>query len=120
LNKAFVPGCSAGAFDVIFANSILHHINDTAALWAEVRRLATSGALVFMRDLARPATPQIARDIVNRHAGSESPLLQEEYHRSLLAAYTPEEVRLQLCRASLAGLEVAMATDRHMDVWGHR
>lgn len=109
---------AAGAFDVIFSNSILHHITDTASFWAEVKRLGHRGTAVFLRDLARPASVAAAREIVNLHAGGESPLLQEEYYRSLLSAYTVDEVRLQLASAGLGELNVQMITDRHMDIWG--
>ena len=106
------------AFDVVFSNSILHHITETGRFWAEVKRLAECGAVVFLRDLARPATEADARAIVARHAPGESALLQEEYYRSLLSSWTVEEVRGQLGRAGLGGLEVAMVTDRHWDVTG--
>jgi ubiquinone/menaquinone biosynthesis C-methylase UbiE len=107
-----------GDFDVIFSNSILHHVNETGVFWAEVKRLARPGAICLLRDLARPPSKQAALDIVQRYASGESNLLQEEFYRSLLSAYTVEEVRKQLGRASLAGLEVAMVTDRHLDVFG--
>jgi len=107
-----------GAFDVVFSNSILHHVNEAGAFWAEVRRLAKPGAICLLRDLARPASKEDALDIVQRYASAESNLLQEEFYRSLLSAYTVEEVRRQLGRASLTGLEVAMVSDRHLDVSG--
>ncbi|HOW72197.1 MAG TPA: methyltransferase domain-containing protein [Phycisphaerae bacterium] len=106
------------SFDVIFSNSILHHISETEDLWLEVKRLARPGAVVLVRDLARPVTAEAARRIVERYAGQESPLLQEEYYRSLLAAYTPDEVRSQLVKAGLGSLHVQMITDRHMDIAG--
>ena len=109
---------AAGAYDVIFSNSILHHITDTASFWAEVKRLGRRGAAVFLRDLARPFSAAAARAIVNRYAAGESALLQEEYYRSLLSAYTVDEVRVQLASAGLGGLNVQMITDRHLDVWG--
>ena len=111
-------GLPGGAFDVVFSNSILHHITDTGAFWAEVQRLAAPAASVFLRDLARPASAGEAREIVSRHAGGESALLQEEYYRSLLSAYTVDEVRAQLAGADIATLEVEMASDRHLDVFG--
>jgi len=113
-----IPLPDAG-FDVVFSNSILHHLNETDALWGQVRRLAGPGATVLLRDLARPPGPEQARKIVDEYAGDESALLQEEFYRSLLAAYTPDEVREQLDRAGLGGLEVAMVSDRHLDVFGH-
>ncbi len=105
-------------FDVVFSNSILHHITDVGPFWSEVRRVAKPAGLVFLRDLARPSGAQAARAIVGRYASQESRLLQEEFYRSLLSAYTPEEVRSQLARAGLASLEVAKVTDRHLDIFG--
>ena len=85
-------GLDEASFDVVFSNSIIHHITDTASLWREVKRLGKPGALVFFRDLARPATAEEARAIVEKHAGEQSELLKEEFYRSLLSAYTPEEI----------------------------
>ena len=107
-----------GAFDVVFSNSILHHVADTAAFWAEVKRLAAPGALIFLRDLSRPAAEADARAIVAKYAAGESEVLKEEFRRSLLAAWRPEEVRAQLEAAGLSGLDVRLVTDRHLDVIG--
>jgi ubiquinone/menaquinone biosynthesis C-methylase UbiE len=104
--------------DVVFSNSILHHLPDPAPFWREVRRVARPGATVLLRDLSRPASEKEARRLVEEHAGDESPLLREEFHRSLLAAFTPDEVRAQLVHAGLAGLTVEPITDRHLDVFG--
>ena len=106
------------SFDVIFSNSILHHVTETGRFWSEVARLIRPGAAVFLRDLARPPSTEAARQIVDRYAGEESDLLQEEYYRSLLSAYTVEEVRAQLDAAGLASLAVERITDRHLDVFG--
>lgn len=108
----------SGCFNVIFSNSILHHIEWVTAFWAEVRRVAAPGAVLFLRDLTRPATHEAAWQLVNRYAGGESGLLREEFLRSLFAAYTPEEVRTQLIAAGLSMLGVAQVTDRHLDVAG--
>lgn len=109
---------AAGSFDIVFSNSILHHLPDPGRLWAEMARVAKRGGLVFLRDLARPASREAAARIVEEHAGQESPLLKEEFYRSLLAAYTPAEVRAQLDAAGLADMNVATVTDRHLDIWG--
>jgi ubiquinone/menaquinone biosynthesis C-methylase UbiE len=106
------------AFDVVFSNSLLHHLPDLAPIWREVKRLAKPGAVVLFRDLARPADTETARRIVHRYAGQASALLQEEYYRSLLAAYTPQEICARLEQAGLQCLEVKMVTDRHLDVFG--
>lgn len=106
------------SFDVIFSNSILHHVTGTGRFWSEIARLARPGATVFLRDLARPPSTEEAREIVRRYAGQESDLLQEEYYRSLLSAYTVAEVRAQLDGAGLTSLAVEKITDRHLDVFG--
>ncbi len=107
----------AASFDVIFSNSILHHLPEPGPLWAEIRRVGRPGAVVFLRDLARPRSEKHARDLVNHYAMHESPLLQQEFYRSLLAAFTVGEVRRQLEQAGLE-LQVEMVTDRHLDVFG--
>lgn len=109
---------AARSFDVVFSNSILHHVSDPDRFWREVRRVCKPGGLVFMRDLARPGTAVEARAVVDRHAGNESLLLQEEFYRSLLSAYTVDEVRRQLAGAGLSSLNIAMSSERHLDVWG--
>jgi len=106
------------SFDVVFSNSILHHITDAENLWAEVKRLARPGADILLRDLARPGSEEAARAIVDKYASDASDLLQEEFFRSLLSSYTCEEVRKQLDQAGLHSLEVEMVTDRHLDILG--
>lgn len=111
-------GLPPNTFDVVFSNSILHHVTDADAFWIEVERLAKPGALVFLRDLARPGTEDAARRIVEANSGDESPLLKEEFFRSLLSAYTPDEVRFQLKHCGITGLQVDRVTDRHLDIHG--
>jgi ubiquinone/menaquinone biosynthesis C-methylase UbiE len=126
LTDAIEPVCQdakatdlpTGAFDVIFSNSILHHVDGVDRFWAEVRRLGKPGATVFLRDLARPPSPAAAAEIVETYAADETAVLREEYYRSLLSSYTPQEVRVQLEAAGLGALQVAMVTDRHLDIWG--
>ena len=106
------------SFDVVFSNSILHHLTDVAAFWKEVVRIARPGAFVFLRDLVRPATLADAQAIVSRDAASESPTLQEEYYRSLLSSWTPREVREHLDAAGLDMLKVEPSLPDHLDVYG--
>lgn len=108
----------SAAFDIVFSNSLLHHVSSPARFWDEVRRIAKAGGLVFVRDLFRPEDEEQARRLVAQHAGSEPALLQEEFYRSLLSAYTLDEIQTQLKEAGLAGLSVAQVSDRHMDIFG--
>ncbi len=108
----------AGPFDAVISNSILHHITDTAAFWQQAAALGRPGSYVFFRDLFRPASEDAARRLVEIHAGDESDLLREEFHRSLLAAYTPQEIRRQLDDTGLSHLHVETVSDRHVDILG--
>ncbi len=105
-------------FDIVVSNSILHHVADTHLFWSELKRVAKPRAFVLLRDLARPPDPEAARGIVDKYATQESTLLQEEYYRSLMAAFTPDEVRGQLADAGMGLLRVEMVSDRHYDVFG--
>ena len=108
----------AAGYDVIFSNSLLHHLPDPLPMWREIRRLARPGAIVFVRDLIRPQTYDLAEEMVEQYAGRESHTLQQEFYRSLLSAFTPGEIRAQLEEAGLSELEIRQATDRHVDVSG--
>ncbi|HDP35947.1 MAG TPA: class I SAM-dependent methyltransferase [Candidatus Hydrogenedentes bacterium] len=104
--------------DIVVSNSILHHLEDTVTFWKEVERVMRPGGRLFLRDLSRPADKAEAARVVDKYSGNETALLKEEFYRSLLAAYTPDEVRSQLNDADLTGMRVARVTDRHLDVWG--
>jgi ubiquinone/menaquinone biosynthesis C-methylase UbiE len=108
----------AAGYDVIFCNSLLHHLPDPLPMWREIRRLARPGTIVLVRDLVRPATYDLAEELVEQYAGRESDTLKQEYYRSLLSAFTPAEMRDQLEEAGLSELEIRQASDRHVDVSG--
>jgi hypothetical protein len=44
--------------------------------------------------------------------------LQRDFYNSLLAAFTPAEVRRQLAKSGLRELAVSVITDRHLIVCG--
>jgi len=46
------------SFDIVMSNSILHHLSEVGLFWKEAKRIARPGALVLMRDLARPPQPR--------------------------------------------------------------
>jgi ubiquinone/menaquinone biosynthesis C-methylase UbiE len=115
---ALRTGLPAAAFDIVFSNSLLHHLPKPDGLWREIRRLGKPGAVVFVRDLRRPASRARARQIVETYSGGESPTLKRSFYESLLAAFTPGEIRAQLRKAGLSRLRVTLPTDRHLDVCG--
>lgn len=115
LPDAVLP-CSR--YDAVISNSLLHHLQDPAALWQSVRQFANSGAPVFVMDLMRPASRAAAERLVEEYAGEEPDLLRRDFLNSLLAAYQLGEVRLQLEQNGLTGLQIEAVSDRHFVVSG--
>jgi len=110
----------AASYDLVFSNSLLHHLSEPAVLWDCVRRWARPGAAVFVMDLLRPADVAAADALVARHAAGEPDVLRRDFRASLLAAFRPDEVRAQLATAGLGALAVEVVSDRHLLVWGTR
>ncbi len=108
---------SVGKFQAILSNSLLHHLHRPQALWQTVRECAAPEAVILIMDLFRPASKEAARRIVDTYAGEESPVLQEDFYNSLLAAFRVDEVRAQLQQGGL-NLRCREVSDRHLAVWG--
>jgi SAM-dependent methyltransferase len=111
-------GLPAASYDLLISNSLLHHLHDPAVLWEELRRLGRSGAAVLVMDLFRPEDQAAAASIVAAYAADEPEVLRRDFHASLCAAFSPEEVRAQLAAAGLAELAVRTVSDRHLLVHG--
>lgn len=105
-------------YAAVVSNSLLHHLRDPAVLWDTLRHCAHPGAPVFIMDLMRPDDESRARELVDRHAAEAPPVLQHDFFHSLLAAYTPDEVRQQLVQAGLDDFVVQPVSDRHLTVSG--
>jgi ubiquinone/menaquinone biosynthesis C-methylase UbiE len=108
----------AATYDVILSSSLLHHLQEPQALWQTIQRYSKPGTRVFVVDLRRPATRDAARAIATKYSVGEPKVLKCDFFNSLLAAFTPMEVRQQLRAAGLSWLRVATLTDRHLMVSG--
>ena len=107
------------SYEAIVSNSLLHHLHEPRHLWSTVRKYASNRTAIFICDLYRPASAAQARVLVSRYAAGESDILRRDFYNSLLAAFTPGEVREQLDRAGLEGLQLEQVSDRHMLVHGY-
>ena len=105
-------------FDTVISNSLLHHLADPQVLWRTVADCAEPGAAVFIMDLRRPDTREQAGLLVQEYSGNEPEVLRRDFFNSLLAAYRPEEIAVQLARVNLSGLQVEAVGDRHVVVHG--
>jgi ubiquinone/menaquinone biosynthesis C-methylase UbiE len=111
------PPPAPQSFDAVLSKDLLHHLPDPRVLWNEVKRLGRPGAAVYVMDLVRPDSEDTARAMVKEGAGSEAPILQHDFYRSLLAAFTMDEVRAQVAAAEL-DVTVAPIGVRHMLIQG--
>ena len=114
-----LPGPTpARTYDALVSNSLLHHLHDPQVMWTEVRALAKPDASLFVMDLFRPASESAAARLVDEHAGDEPDVLRRDFYNSLLAAFSPDEVRAQLAAAGIDGVTVEPISDRHMLISG--
>ncbi len=107
-----------GEYDAVISNSLLHHLHQPRVMWQAVAQLGKPGGSVLVMDLKRSRDTEHARDIVETYAGNEPEVLKLDFYNSLLAAFTPAEVRQQLSEAGLDGLSVYEVSDRHLIVTG--
>jgi trans-aconitate methyltransferase len=112
-----LPAAPTGRYDMIFSNSLLHHLADPAVLWSTIYDWANSGCRVCVMDLLRPESRAAAERLVDEYAGDEPTVLQNDFLHSLLAAYEEAEIVEQLQSAGLP-LSVEVISDRHVIVWG--
>ena len=111
------PPPASQSFDAVLSKDLLHHLPDPSVLWSEVKRLGRPGAAMYVMDLVRPDSADAARAMVKDGAGSEHPILQQDFYNSLLAAFTLDEVRAQLADAGLE-MSVAPIGPRHTLIKG--
>ena len=104
--------------EAVVSNSLLHHLPNPLQFWQAVRRAAKPGAAVLVMDLLRPDSEEAAQRIVGQYAAQESPILQRDFYRSLLAAFTEDEVAAQLAQMNLSRLLIDVIDDRHWVVGG--
>ncbi len=104
--------------DAAVSNSLLHHVPNPLQFWYRLRQLVMPGSPVLVMDLLRPDSPEEAQAIVDRYAAKEPEILRRDFYRSLLAAFTEDEVAAQLAEMNLSRLIVDVVDDRHWVVSG--
>jgi ubiquinone/menaquinone biosynthesis C-methylase UbiE len=117
--QGYIPGLPLDdhSFDGVLSKYLLHHLPDPMVLWSEARRLGKPGAVIYVMDLIRPATPERARQIVETVTPDDHPILKEDFFNSLCAAFTIEETRNQVSEAGLA-LDAVSVSSLHMLIKG--
>lgn len=103
-------------FDVVVANSLIHHIPDPILVFRELIRVLKFGGLLFLRDLARPNSIEQVNHLVDSYAGQANHHQQQLLRDSLHAALTFKEVQGLLEELSLPKNAARMSSDRHWTV----
>lgn len=87
-----------GAFDLVFCNSVLHHMAEPAQDVAEMVRCVSGGGRLLIRDLRRPPRPLLRAHIafLGRHYAGR---MKQLFEASVRAAYTPAEAQQLLSQA---------------------
>jgi ubiquinone/menaquinone biosynthesis C-methylase UbiE len=101
------------SYDVVISNSIVHHIPEPGAVFAEAIRVTSPGGLLFHRDLARPADESQLEHFVANYAGDATPYQRKLFADSLRASLTVEEVQALVGKHGFAPETVQMTSDRH-------
>jgi ubiquinone/menaquinone biosynthesis C-methylase UbiE len=118
---------SAGTFDTVISNSLVHHIPDPRAVFEEMWRLVADGGVLFVRDLARPTDAAQVETLALRYASapeghgsnadSETRMMHARqralFVASLHASLTVDEVRAMIAPLGVPGDAVCMTSDRH-------
>lgn len=118
--KSIIPGITIpnGPYVAIVSNSLLHHLHQPRVLWETIIKYAGSGTKIFIADLFRPESKKHAMGIVEQCSAGEPDILKQDFYNSLLAAFTPKEIELQLVDSGLTGLKVKQISDLHQLVFG--
>ncbi len=106
-------------YDAIISNSLLHHLHEPQHLWSIIKQYTKTDTAIYVCDLFRPETMQEARELVDQYANKEPEILRKDFYNSLLAAFTPDEVRAQIENAKLGSLNIDVVSDRHMLIYGY-
>lgn len=117
--RALIPSPDIPRQDyrVVMSHSLLHHLHQPHVLWETIKQHAGKGTFIFVADLRRPATEQHVLRIVEELSGNEPEVLKQDFHNSLRAAFTAEEIRAQLKEAGLP-LTVEEVGDIHVLIYG--
>ena len=105
-------------YSTIISNSLLHHLHHPDVLWSCIKQYSTANTRIFIMDLIRPDSPEVAKKLVDIYACEEPEILRQDFFNSLCAAFVPEEVAGQLHTAGISSLNVEVISDRHMVIYG--
>ena len=112
------PSIPETHYDAIISNSLLHHLHEPLNMWRFIAQIADPNTYIFITDLRRPDSIEMAHAIVTTQATHAPEILQKDFFNSLCASFTIKEVETQLASANLEGLNVVPLGEIHLAVYG--
>ncbi len=106
-------------YELIISNSLLHHLHDPLVLWETILQHSSPETILFIADLCRPEDRKSAQRIVNEFAAGEPDLLRRDFYNSLLAAFSPAEIKDHLKECGLGHLSINQK-GHHLFIYGKR
>ncbi|MBI4455198.1 MAG: class I SAM-dependent methyltransferase [Acidobacteria bacterium] len=81
-----------GVFDLVYSNSLLHHLSHPVGFFEEAVRVMQNRGKFFLRDLVRPLRWKLRKHI-NFHGRNYLGSMRQLFEASVRAAYTIDETR---------------------------
>ncbi len=100
-------------YDMIIANSLVHHIPEPLSFFQEVKRLVKPGGAILIRDLIRPESDREINDLVSQLGEEYDPRQQELFRDSLKAALTLAEVQSLLDLVNIPDVTLNRTSNLH-------
>ncbi len=104
--------------DVLVSNSALHHFHDPSRFWGALKKLGKTKCIHIHRDLIRPISAKKAFEIKEKHLSNSPKILKKDFHASLKASFTVDEVTHQLFDSGLSQLEVFQVDELYFEIIG--
>jgi ubiquinone/menaquinone biosynthesis C-methylase UbiE len=103
----------ADYFDTVMSNSLVHHLPACDTLFQESLRVLRPGGLLFVRDLARPASDEQVEHLVDLYTQGETDYSKQLFRQSLHASLTVSELQQIVAPFGIPAEAVQMTSDRH-------
>lgn len=100
-------------FDCVACNGALHHFADPLPVLQGALRVLRPSGLLFIRDLLRPESDEILRQLVDTYAPSANEVQRRMFEDSFRAAFTLDEVRALVSQLGSDPETVQATSDRH-------
>ena len=103
-------------FDLVIANSLVHHLPDPLPFFQETKRVLKAGGGILIRDLLRPETEAKIEKIVQQADLDYNPHQQKLFRDSLHAAFTLEEIKQIVNQVGIENVRIYQSSDIHWTI----